>query len=152
MCGITKMVTGYSIQTYFLYFYAIFISEDITLQRGGVAFGRPCITRLPRIEFWHAPFVLTCLHHTHTTITGAHITQKQRWEHLRSGRGSCQYQECSRPKCYCTFSHSWWLVYWYTGWIHRYDINILLSHEVASQPSCYTGQKGYTPKINHKQI
>ena len=44
MFGITKIVKGYSIQTYYLYCYAIFISEDITRQRGGVTFGTPCIT------------------------------------------------------------------------------------------------------------
>ena len=42
MFGITTIVKGYSIQTYFLYCYAIFISEDITRQRGGVTFGTPC--------------------------------------------------------------------------------------------------------------
>ena len=41
MFGITKIVKGYSIQTYFLYCYAIFISKDITRQRGGVTFGTP---------------------------------------------------------------------------------------------------------------
>ena len=42
MFGITEIVKGYSIQTYYLYCYAIFISEDITRQRGGVTFGTPC--------------------------------------------------------------------------------------------------------------
>ena len=42
MFGITQIVKGYSIQTYYLYCYAIFISEDITRQRGGVTFGTPC--------------------------------------------------------------------------------------------------------------
>ena len=41
-----KIVTSYSIQTYFLYCYAIFISEDVTRQRGGVNFGIPCISRM----------------------------------------------------------------------------------------------------------
>ena len=43
MFGITTIVKGYSFQTYFLYCYAIFLSEDITRKRGGVTFGTPCI-------------------------------------------------------------------------------------------------------------
>ena len=43
MFGITKIVKGYSIQTYYLCCYAIFISEDITRQRGGVTFRTPCM-------------------------------------------------------------------------------------------------------------
>ena len=38
----TTLLLLLSIQTYFLYCYAIFISEDITRQRGGVTFGTPC--------------------------------------------------------------------------------------------------------------
>ena len=49
MFGITKIVKGYSIQTYFLYCYAIFISEDITRQRGGVTFGTPCTYKYKKI-------------------------------------------------------------------------------------------------------
>ena len=44
MFGITQIVKGYSIHTYLLYCYAIFISEDIMRQRGGVTFGTPCTT------------------------------------------------------------------------------------------------------------
>ena len=49
MFGINKIVKGYSIQKYFLYCYAIFISEDITRQRGGVTFGTPCISFIMKI-------------------------------------------------------------------------------------------------------
>ena len=48
MFGITTFVKGYSIQAYFLYCYATFISEVILRQRGGVTFGTPCTTRLER--------------------------------------------------------------------------------------------------------
>ena len=50
MFGITTIVEGYSIQTYFLYCYAIFISEDITRQRGGLTFVTPCNNKDQRIE------------------------------------------------------------------------------------------------------
>ena len=42
MFGITQIVKGYSIQTYFLYCCDIFISEAITRQIGGVTYGTPC--------------------------------------------------------------------------------------------------------------
>ena len=44
MFGIKETVKGYTIQTYFLYCYAIFISEYIMHQRGDVTFGTPCIS------------------------------------------------------------------------------------------------------------
>ena len=78
MFGITKIVKGYSIHTYFLYCYAIFISENITRQRGGVTFGTPCITQLITVLFlgvfnYTQPTFMNFLQHEENINVFSHI-------------------------------------------------------------------------------
>ena len=89
MFGITKIVKGYSIQTYFLYCYAMFISEDITRQRGGVTFGTPCTFNY---------CIISCYHHS-SSISEKRSFSSSQHNHFRAY--NCQSTYINHYSIYC---------------------------------------------------
>ena len=85
MFGITTIVKGCSIQTYLLYYYAIFISEDITRQRGAWLLEQP--VRAQYMEFgdtlneYDSRFkrmqYIMSHHHRETNMKGKNLSSNQ---------------------------------------------------------------------------